>query len=196
VTRYQVYRGGAQIASVIGLSYADSGLNPSTAYSYTVKAIDAAGNLSAASNTLDVTTSAASGNLALGKTMTTSGFTQVYGPGNANDNNTSTYWESTNNAFPQWLQCDLGSSTSVRHIVLTLPPSWGQRNQTLSVLGSNDGTNFTTIVGSAGYSFDPASGNTVTVTFTASTQRYWRLNYTANTGWPVGQASEFQIYSS
>ncbi|HEX3792055.1 MAG TPA: glycoside hydrolase family 3 C-terminal domain-containing protein, partial [Pseudonocardiaceae bacterium] len=43
-------------------------------------------------------------NLALGKTMTTSGYVQSYGPGNANDNNTNSYWESTNNAFPQWLQ--------------------------------------------------------------------------------------------
>jgi hypothetical protein len=47
--------------------------------------------------------------LALGKSMTTSGFTQVSGPGNANDNNTSSYWESTNNGFPQWLH-----ATSVR----------------------------------------------------------------------------------
>ena len=40
-------------------SYSDTGLAPSTAYSYTVKAADAAGNLSAASNTASATTLAA-----------------------------------------------------------------------------------------------------------------------------------------
>jgi hypothetical protein len=119
-------------------------------------------------------------------------------PNYANDNNTSSYWESANNSFPQWLQVDLGASTSVGRIVITLPPStsWGTRTQTLSVLGSTDGTTFTTVVASAGYTFNPATGNTVTITFPATSRRYLRLNFTANTGWPAGQASEFQVYTS
>jgi F5/8 type C domain len=65
------------------------------------------------------------------------------------------------------------------------------------VLGSTDGSNFSTIVGSAGYTFDPNSGNnTVTITFSATTARYVRVNITANTGWPAGQLSEFQVWSS
>jgi hypothetical protein len=148
--------------------------------------------------TTTTTTAPPSGNLALGKAMTASSYTQVYVPGNANDNNTSSYWESANNAFPQWLQVDLGSVTSVRRIVLTLPPStaWGARTQTLSVLGSTDGGSFGTVVGSAGYRFDPATGNTVTITVPATSQRYLRLNFTGNDGWPAGQVSEFQVYSS
>jgi chitodextrinase len=57
VTGYRVYRGGSQIGSVSGstLSYSDSGLANGTTYSYTVKAVDAAGNLSAASNTATAT---------------------------------------------------------------------------------------------------------------------------------------------
>ena len=47
---------------------------------------------------------------------------------------------------------------------------------------------------SAGYTFDPASSNTVTITFNSTTTRYVRLNITANTGWPAGQISEFQVY--
>jgi chitodextrinase len=61
VTGYRVYRNGSQVGTPTGTSYTDSGLTASTAYSYTVKAIDAAGNLSAASNTLSVTTSATTG---------------------------------------------------------------------------------------------------------------------------------------
>ncbi len=137
-------------------------------------------------------------NLALGQPTSASGFTQTYVPANAVDGNTSTYFETTDNAFPQWLEVDLGATKSFSRIVLDLPPStsWGTRTQTLSILGSNDGSTFTTIVGSAGYTFNPSTGNTVTITFSSASARYVRLNFTANTGWPAGQASEFQIWNS
>ena len=142
--------------------------------------------------------SSSSTNLATGKTMTASGSVGGYPPSNANDANTSTYWESTNNAFPQWLQVDLSAPTTVAKITLTLPPlnTWAARTQTLSVLGSNDGTNFTTIVASHSYTFDPATGNTVTITFSSTAVRYLRLNFTANTGWPAGQVSEFEVFGA
>lgn len=54
---YYVYRNGSQIANVTStLSYQDSGLTPSTKYSYTVAAYDAAGNISAQSKALAATT--------------------------------------------------------------------------------------------------------------------------------------------
>ncbi|WP_407945738.1 GH32 C-terminal domain-containing protein [Paenibacillus puerhi] len=58
VTGYNIYRGGTKIGTSAATSYTDSGLNASTAYTYTVKAVDAAGNESAASNSLSVTTNA------------------------------------------------------------------------------------------------------------------------------------------
>jgi hypothetical protein len=137
-------------------------------------------------------------NLALNQPTSSSGVTQTYVPANAVDGNASTYWESTNNAFPQWLQVDLGATKSFSRIVLDLPPStaWGTRTQTLSILGSTDGSSFATIVASAGYTFDPSTGNTVTITFPSTSARYVRLNVTANTGWPAGQVSEFQVWNS
>jgi hypothetical protein len=61
VTGYIVSRGGTPIATLGNVtSYQDTGLSPSTSYSYSVKAKDAAGNLSVASNTAPATTSAAS----------------------------------------------------------------------------------------------------------------------------------------
>lgn len=137
--------------------------------------------------------SAASSNLALGKTMSSSGYNQTYAPSNANDGNQASYWESTNNAFPQWLEVDLGASTQVNQVVLQLPNGWGSRTETLSVQGSTDNTNFSTIVASTGYAFD-GSANTVTINFGQTATRYLRLNFTANTGWPAGQLSEFQVY--
>ncbi|MEY9968030.1 chitodextrinase [Streptacidiphilus sp. MAP12-16] len=61
VTGYDVYRGGTQVGTTSGTSYTDAGLSASTAYTYTVKAFDAAGNLSAASGSATATTQAASG---------------------------------------------------------------------------------------------------------------------------------------
>jgi parallel beta-helix repeat protein len=137
-------------------------------------------------------------NLALNKATSASGSTQAYVPGNAVDGNTSSYWESTDNAFPQWFQVDLGSASTVGRIVMDLPPStsWGTRTQTIVIQGSTDGTNYTTLAGSAGYTFNPSTGNTVTVTFSAASIRYLKLTFTANTGWPAGQLSELQVFSS
>ncbi len=53
---YIVYRGGSEIGRVTTTSYSDNGLNANTAYSYTVKAYDNAGNVSGASNTATATT--------------------------------------------------------------------------------------------------------------------------------------------
>ncbi|MFD7873360.1 carbohydrate binding domain-containing protein [Streptomyces sp. NPDC059766] len=61
VTAYDVYSGSTQVLSVSGTSATVGGLAASTAYTFTVKARDAAGNTSAASNAVTVTTSAGSG---------------------------------------------------------------------------------------------------------------------------------------
>ncbi|MET7402350.1 discoidin domain-containing protein [Dactylosporangium sp. NPDC005572] len=202
IAGYRVSRGGTVVGTTGMLAFTVTGLTASTAYQFTVAAFDAAGNGSNPSNIVNVTTASPPNgtvNLAAGRPTAESSHTQVYGSGNATDGNTNTYWESANNAFPQWLQVDLGSAVATKRIVLTLPPSsaWGTRTQTLSVTGSTDGGSFTTIVGSAGYTFNPATGNTATIVFTNSaTVRYLRLNFTANTGWPAGQVSEFRVYNA
>jgi len=56
VTGYDIYRDGSVMASTDNTSYNVSGLTAATTYSFYVTAKDAAGNVSAASNTLDVTT--------------------------------------------------------------------------------------------------------------------------------------------
>ncbi|MFF8171006.1 discoidin domain-containing protein [Streptomyces chartreusis] len=136
-------------------------------------------------------------NLAKGRPATATGSQDVYTPGKAVDGDANSYWESGNNAFPQSLTIDLGSSEAVRRLVLKLPPSsaWGARTQTVTVLGSTDGSNFSTVVGATGYRFDPATGNTVTVALPGGTAlRHLRLSVSANTGWPAGQFSEVEAY--
>src|SRR4029077_8703962 len=57
VTGYKVFRNGVQVGTPAGPSFTDAGLSASTTYSYTVSAFDAAGNNSAQSAPLSVTTS-------------------------------------------------------------------------------------------------------------------------------------------
>ncbi|MEV4385355.1 discoidin domain-containing protein [Micromonospora sp. NPDC049580] len=134
----------------------------------------------------------------LSASMSASSYNQNYVAGNANDGNASTYWESANNAFPQWIQADLGATVNVDRVVLKLPPSsdWQTRTQTLSILGSTNGSTFTTLKASGGYTFDPGTGNTATVSFTAASTRYVRVQVTGNTGWPAAQFSEVEVYGA
>jgi len=60
VTGYNIFRNGTQIGTVTGTGVTVTGLTAGTAYSFSVRARDAAGNTSAASNTVNVTTNAAS----------------------------------------------------------------------------------------------------------------------------------------
>ncbi|NQX67633.1 discoidin domain-containing protein [Paenibacillus alba] len=138
--------------------------------------------------------SSAATNLTAGKAVTSSSSNQTYGAGNTNDGNQASYWESANNAFPQWLRVDLGTAATINQVVLKLPTGWGTRNQTLAVLGSSDDVTYTTIKASQTYTFDVNTSNTVTITFTNTSARYVKLNFTANSVWPAAQISEFEVY--
>jgi len=171
MTRKQLRR--RLISSILAAGLVAAGLSPGTAHA------------------------AGGPNLALGKTATASSTLAPYVASNVNDGNADSYWESTNNAFPQWVQIDLGGSVAVDQVKLKLPPAtaWGARTQTLSVQGSTDNSSWSTLSGSAGRNFNPATGNTVTIDFTAATVRYVRITITGNTGWPAGQLSELEIYA-
>ena len=56
VTGYKVYRNNTAVATATALNYSDLNLSPSTAYQYTVSAIDAAGNESSKSGQVSATT--------------------------------------------------------------------------------------------------------------------------------------------
>ncbi len=140
------------------------------------------------------TSASAAATAVLTKTLTAGSSLGDYPVGNAGDGNQNSYWESSNNAFPQWIRADLGGSVAVDRVVLKLPAGWGARTETLAVQTSTNGTAYSDLVASAGYNFAPAGNNTVTITFPATTTRYVRLNITGNTGWPAGQLSEFELY--
>ena len=58
VTGYKIYRGGTYLTTVTGTTYTNTGLTASTAYTYKVSAIDAAGNESGQSVAATATTKA------------------------------------------------------------------------------------------------------------------------------------------
>ncbi|WP_238013513.1 discoidin domain-containing protein [Dactylosporangium sp. AC04546] len=135
-------------------------------------------------------------NVAAGRPVTESSHTDVYTARNVTDADPMTYWESRNNAFPQWIQVNLGPNTDVGRVVFRLPPTeaWPSRTQRITVLGSRDGSSFTTLSAEATYTFAPSSGNRVEVTFARSQQRYVRLVFTANSVQAAGQLSSVEIY--
>jgi chitodextrinase len=58
VTGYKIFRGGTQVGTSSTTSYTNTGLTPSSNYSYTILAVDAAGNSSAQSGPLATSTTA------------------------------------------------------------------------------------------------------------------------------------------
>jgi F5/8 type C domain/Pectate lyase superfamily protein/Abnormal spindle-like microcephaly-assoc'd, ASPM-SPD-2-Hydin len=153
------------------------------------------GNLTVALSGTGVTSTT---NLALNQPITASSTASGFPASDANDGNSSTYWESLDgSAYPQTLAVDLGTTQSIGSVTLDLPPSsaWATRTETLSVLGSTNGTSFSQIAGSAGYTFNPSTGNTVTISLPSGTStRYVELSFTGNTGWSAAQVSEFQVF--
>jgi len=164
-----------------------------------------AGNLTVSSNATNSTLTVAltgtgatsSTNLALNQPITGSSVQQNYVAKNADDGNADTYWESSDGTWPSTLTVDLGSTQTLADTVIDLPPltAWQTRTQTLSILGSANDSTWTTIAASATYTWNPSTGNTVTIDFPSGTAyRYVRANFTANSVQNGAQVSEWQIF--
>jgi hypothetical protein len=135
-------------------------------------------------------------NLALNKPVTASStWSSYYAASNAVDGNTGTYWEGTDGAWPTTLTVDLGSTQTLGHVVLDLPPGWGTRTQTLAVLGSADGSTWTTLAASATYTWNPSTGDTVSIRLPSGTaDRYVEVSFTANNVQNGAQVAELGVY--
>jgi chitinase len=114
VSGYEVYQGSSSATTVTGTSATVSGLSASTAYSFRVRAKDAAGNLSAFTSTVSATTDAASGG----------------GGGSAGGGRFSPYVDIT---FATPALRDVANATGQKHFTLAFAladstgcnPSWG-----------------------------------------------------------------------
>ena len=135
-------------------------------------------------------------NLALSKGVSASSTTSGFPASNAVDGNTSTYWESTDGTWPATLTVDLGATHTLASAVIDLPSSWSTRTQTLSVLGSTDDSTWSTLVSSATYTWNPSTGNAVSIALPSGTSdRYVELDFTANNVQNGAQVAELGIYA-
>lgn len=75
VTGYDVFQGATLLGSTAATTFAVTGLTPATTYSFTVRAKDAAGNVSVASNAVSVTTTAPDTTAPTAPTLSASGTT-------------------------------------------------------------------------------------------------------------------------
>ncbi len=196
VTGYDVYANNQLRSSVAGnvLTYTDNQPDGTTV-SYFVRAKDAAGNQSANSNTATRNGTQVGTNLALGKPITASSTEFTFVAANANDDSLSTYWEGGGGTYPNLLTVALGSNADLSQVVVKLNPDpiWGPRTQTIAVEGREQSSStFTTLVAAQSYSFNPASGNTVSIPLGGRVADV-RLRITANSGAGGGQAAEFQV---
>ncbi|MFD8205268.1 CARDB domain-containing protein [Streptomyces sp. NPDC059695] len=137
---------------------------------------------------------AADADLALGRPATASGALGAYPASHLTDGSQASYWEGPAGAFPQWAQVDLGAAVRVDRVVLKLPTGWEARDETLSVLGSTDGSAFTPLAAAQARRFDPAAANAVSLTLNGGQVRYVRVQITANTGWSAAQLSAVEVY--
>ena len=98
--------------------------------------------------------------------------------------------------LPATLTVQLGANADLSSIVVQLNPDrlWGPRPRPSRSLGrEQSATGFTTLAAATPYTFNPATGNTVTIPVTARVADV-QLKFTANTGAGGGQVAEFQVF--
>jgi hypothetical protein len=162
VAGYQIYRNSVLVQTVLGTgtTFTDGQLDPSTLYTYSVAAFDAAGNVSANSSTASATTPAGPSNPtndAAGKTYTSSLAADPSYPDSGGELTNGTYgttsysnaaWQGRNTASTYTFTVDLGTTKTikevdsdwlqVRSVFIFLPTQ-------LTVATSTNGTTFNTI---------------------------------------------------
>jgi hypothetical protein len=135
-------------------------------------------------------------NLALGRPITSNGHIYDFVPANAVDGDVLSYFEGPANNYPNIVTVDLGEASQVDSMKVKLNPKriWQARTQTFEVSASDDGTNFTVVVPSADYQFDPQENqNTVEIAWKGKT-RYLRLTFSANSEATAGQIGEWEVW--
>ena len=122
---------------------------------------------------------------------TANGKTQSYGANNVGDGNLNSYWEGAGKNQDE-LTLAFKEPVSPTSLTICLNPAsiWGKRTQIFSILGSSDGENFTELVPSADYVFDPDTGNSVVIPLPGQALTAIRLAFTKNSGAAGAQAAE------
>ncbi|WP_339196070.1 glycosyl hydrolase family 18 protein [Paenibacillus sp. FSL P4-0176] len=173
VTGYNVYNGANLVTSVNGTTATISGLSAGTSYSFTVKAKDAAGNLSAASNAVTVSTTAQPG----GDTQAPTAPTNLASTAQTTSSITLSWAASTDNVGVTGYDVYNGAAlaTSVTGTTATISGLAADTSYTFTVKAKDAAGN------------GSAASNAVTVKTTAGTTNPGVSAWQANTAYTVGQ---------
>jgi chitodextrinase len=188
VTGYSVFANGAFVGASGTSSVRVTGLKAGTRYSFTVSARDAAGNESKRSAAAVATTPTGT-DLAVGKAVTASSFSDTNYPKNAVDGDLSTRWaQGLGLSDPSWIQVDLGKQYDITGAITTFEKSSGYRYR---LEASTDEVTWTTVD-------DHTSTNTVDATNYSQPSapvlgRYVRLTITDSSG-NGGSVYEVEVY--
>ncbi|MFC4031569.1 discoidin domain-containing protein [Streptomyces polygonati] len=190
VTGYAVRRDGVLVSASTGTSVRIPGLTAGATYRFTVTARDAAGNESQPSRPVTVTMPGGT-DLALGKPVTVSSYSDPNTPGLAVDGDLSTRWaQGLGLPDPSWIQVDLGAQYDVSGAITTFEKASGYRYR---IDVSPDEAHWTTLDDHTGAdtteatSYSPATGPT--------TGRYLRLTVTGSS-FNGGSVYELQVYGT
>jgi chitodextrinase len=141
VTGYSVYANGKLVSASQTASARVTGLTSGQPYTFAVTARDAAGNESRVSSAVSATMPS-SEDIALGKQVTVSSYSEPNIPSLAVDGKLSTRWaQGLGLPDPSWLQVDLGAQYDVSGVITTFELSNGYRYK-LEV--SSDGSDWIT----------------------------------------------------
>jgi hypothetical protein len=200
--RYNLMYTSKYVDSGTGLRYAAFTQTGTSSFSVTapsqlgtwkvyVYAYDGQGNVGVETKSFTVVPPAVSGtDVAKGKPTTASSYQSTgdgapYPPTNATDGNNGTRW-ATDWSDPQWIQVDLGQTTTIHHVQLVWESAYGKA---YTIQTSNDGTNWTTV-----YSTTTGDGGVDDMDVSGS-GRYVRLTGTQR-GTTYGYSLyEFGIYA-
>lgn len=202
VTGYRVYRGGVQIATTTAAvrTYTNTGLTNGTSYSYTIRAVDAANNVSVNSNTATATPVGSPPPpsdplVSTGDSATASSQESTSRlPSFAFDQNLTTRWASILDGVggtghdPEWIYVDLGASYNVTRVKLNWEAAYGTAYR---IETSNDASNWTQI-----YSTTTGNGGIDDLTNLTGVGRYVRMYGTArSTQWGYS-LWEMEVYGT
>lgn len=184
VTGYEVYKDGVLVATATGTTYTATGLSESASYTFTVKAKDAAGNVSAASSPVQVSTV---NNLALNKPVTVSSTeTADFVASYAVDGSSTTRWSSLFED-PTWIYVDLGANYAINRVKTTWETAYATAYQ---IQVSNDANTWTNV-----YSTTTATGGVNDITV-SGTGRYVRIYGTARSTVYGYSLWELEVYGT